>query len=378
MKVRNVLLAATMLALPASAFAGEVVNGLYIGGGIGADLLNSVDGKQLVVPVPAPGNPGKGLPINSANLTSNGGIIGLASAGWGFGNGLRAEAEFDFQQNQTHVSNSSVGVRGGASYQQGGVMVNGLYDFATVAPWVTPYVGIGFGYTQNRLRNGRIYTTTLADQATVQFTNSAKGSASGQFIAGAAWPTGVPGLSITTEFRFFGQFEQQTYQGATTLAKPVAGAIYGTSLKLAAPTNEALLIGLRYAFNAAPPPPPSAPAPTAAPAPAPSRTYLVFFDWDKADLSARAKQVIAEAAQNSTRVQVTQIEVNGYADTTGTAQYNLGLSRRRADNVAAELVRDGVPKNVIAIKAFGDTHLLVPTGPGVREPQNRRVEIILK
>ena len=104
----------------------------------------------------------------------------------------------------------------------------------------------------------------------------------------------------------------------------------------------------------------------------------MFFDWDKADLTARARQIIAEAAQNSTHVQVTQIEVSGYADRTGTAQYNMVLSRRRADNVAAELVKDGVPKNIIAIQAFGDTHLLVPTGPGVREPQNRRVEIVLK
>jgi outer membrane protein OmpA-like peptidoglycan-associated protein len=46
--------------------------------------------------------------------------------------------------------------------------------------------------------------------------------------------------------------------------------------------------------------------------------------------------------------------------------------------VAAELVKDGVPKTAITIQGFGETHLLVPTGPGVREPQNRRVEIIIK
>ena len=40
-------------------------------------------------------------------------------------------------------------------------------------------------------------------------------------------------------------------------------------------------------------------------------------------------------------------------------------------------MRDGVPQNVIEIHGYGETHLLVPTGPGVREPQNRRVEIIL-
>ena len=57
---------------------------------------------------------------------------------------------------------------------------------------------------------------------------------------------------------------------------------------------------------------------------------------------------------------------------------NQGLSVRRAQAVANELVRDGVPKDVISIQGFGDTHLLVPTGPGVREPQNRRVEIIIR
>jgi OmpA-OmpF porin, OOP family len=116
----------------------------------------------------------------------------------------------------------------------------------------------------------------------------------------------------------------------------------------------------------------------AAPAPAPARSYLVFFDWDKATLTPRAQQIIAEAAANSTKVKYTQIQVNGYTDTSGTPQYNQGLSIRRAQAVAAELVKDGVPKGAIAIQGFGETHLLVPTGPGVREPQNRRVEIIIR
>ena len=44
----------------------------------------------------------------------------------------------------------------------------------------------------------------------------------------------------------------------------------------------------------------------------------------------------------------------------------------------SELIKDGVPANAITTQGFGDTHLLVPTGPGVREPQNRRVEIIIR
>ena len=70
--------------------------------------------------------------------------------------------------------------------------------------------------------------------------------------------------------------------------------------------------------------------------------------------------------------------MNGYTDTSGTPKYNQGLSVRRAQAVQAELVRDGVPQSAISIQGFGDTHLLVPTGAGVREPQNRRVEIIIR
>jgi OOP family OmpA-OmpF porin len=77
-------------------------------------------------------------------------------------------------------------------------------------------------------------------------------------------------------------------------------------------------------------------------------------------------------------VQYTRIEVNGYTDRSGTPLYNVRLSIRRANNVAAELVRDGVPRNAIDIHGFGETHPLVPTAPGVREPQNRRVAIVLR
>ena len=133
--------------------------------------------------------------------------------------------------------------------------------------------------------------------------------------------------------------------------------------------------GVRLSFGHPPPPPP---APAAMPAPVAARSYLVFFDWDNATLTDRARQIIRDAANNSTHVQYTRIEVNGYTDTSGTPKYNQGLSVRRAEAVAAELVRDGIQRNVITIQGFGETHPLVPTGPGVREPQNRRVEIVMQ
>src|SRR4051794_37600263 len=183
----------------------------------------------------------------------------------------------------------------------------------------------------------------------------------------------MPGLSLTADYRFMDILGGEKFTGLAS----TNGVVAPSEVKLHNQFNHDLVIGVRYAFNAPPPPAPAAPAPIAAPAPAPARSYLVFFDWDKASLTDRARSIIKEAADNSTRVQTTRIEVHGYADTSGKAQYNQELSVRRARAVAGELVRDGVPESEINIQGFGDTHLLVSTGPGVREPQNRRVEIII-
>jgi len=138
---------------------------------------------------------------------------------------------------------------------------------------------------------------------------------------------------------------------------------------------------LNFKFGEKPKPLPPVEPPaqvSAPPAIIPVRTYLVFFDWDRADLTERAKQIVAQAAQASTKVQTTRIEVNGYTDLSGTVAYNQKLSVRRAKTVEAELVHDGVAEGEIDIHGYGETHPLVPTAKGVREPQNRRVEIILK
>jgi OOP family OmpA-OmpF porin len=140
------------------------------------------------------------------------------------------------------------------------------------------------------------------------------------------------------------------------------------------------VIGMSFRLGSSPPrsPSPSPVAPVAAPAPAPAKTYLVFFDWDKASLTPRATAIIAQAATDSKTQSTTTLDVSGYTDTSGAPAYNQGLSERRAKAVAAQLVTDGVAAAEIEIHGYGDTHLLVPTGPGVREPQNRRVEIILQ
>jgi hypothetical protein len=105
--------------------------------------------------------------------------------------------------------------------------------------------------------------------------------------------------------------------------------------------------------------------------------YRVFFAFDRAELSEADRQVVAEAAEDYRRTGTARITATGHTDTSGSAEYNLELSQRRAEAVAAELVRLGVPAADIATVGRGEEDLLVPTADGVREPRNRRVEILV-
>ncbi|HTJ62333.1 MAG TPA: OmpA family protein [Alphaproteobacteria bacterium] len=138
-------------------------------------------------------------------------------------------------------------------------------------------------------------------------------------------------------------------------------------------------ITLRYSFSGGGEPvtPQAAyvPPPVAAPAPAP-KSYLVFFDFNKSDLTPQAVDIVNTAAKNASAGKVTQLTVTGHTDTVGSDAYNMRLSRRRAESVAAQLEKDGIASSEISIVAKGKRDLLVPTADGVREPQNRRVQIV--
>ena len=120
---------------------------------------------------------------------------------------------------------------------------------------------------------------------------------------------------------------------------------------------------------------PYTPPPTQAVAPAP-KSYLVFFDFNKSDLTAQATQIVDQAASNAGPAKVTRLTVTGHTDTVGSDAYNMRLSRRRAESVAARMEKDGIPASEIEIVAKGKRDLLVPTADGVKEPQNRRVQIV--
>ena len=136
-----------------------------------------------------------------------------------------------------------------------------------------------------------------------------------------------------------------------------------------------LLVVLATALVAAcasePPPPPPPPPPQAA---AP-QSFMVFFDWDRSNLSQQAVQVIGQAASTFKSRGAARLVATGHTDTSGPENYNMALSLRRANAVKNELVRQGVPAEAISVVGRGEEGLLVQTADGVREPQNRRVEI---
>ncbi|QQS15110.1 MAG: OmpA family protein [Rhodospirillales bacterium] len=131
---------------------------------------------------------------------------------------------------------------------------------------------------------------------------------------------------------------------------------------------------VRLAYNwGAPPSGPEAPKPVVSG----KKSYIVFFDFDRALITPTAATTIKQAATDAKAGKSTRLDVTGHADKSGGDAYNMALSLRRANAVKDQLVREGIPANQIAVVGRGESMPLVQTADGVREPQNRRVEIVL-
>ncbi|MFW7266958.1 OmpA family protein [Gluconacetobacter sp. Hr-1-5] len=377
MRLRTALLATTLMAAAPVAANATIITGPYVDLGGGYNLVQNQHGHFANNPV---GNFTGSSVSSSSQYRHHDGFTGFGSFGWGLGNGLRVEVEGLYNYSEINHRGVTAPARTSGSDQSYGGLVNVLYDidlkqFGIDVP-VTPFVGVGAGYLWQHYNP----TTTSYSNGNVDRLGGTTGGFAYQGIAGAAFDIpNVPGLQVTAQYRMVGQTFNN---GSFTMTSYRPNGEARGNANFDHRFNHQFILGLRYAFDTAPPPPPPAPV-VVPPAPTPARTYLVFFDWDRSDLTSRAREIVAEAAQASTHVQTTRIEVNGYTDNSAAhpgprgEKYNLGLSERRAQSVKAELIRDGVPANAIDIHGYGEAHPLVPTGPNTREPQNRRVEIIL-
>jgi outer membrane protein OmpA-like peptidoglycan-associated protein len=151
--------------------------------------------------------------------------------------------------------------------------------------------------------------------------------------------------------------------------------------------HQAATIGLRWQFAAAAPPPapvveppappPPPPPPPVAAAACPTADFVVYFEWDRSNLNPAALETIDSAVRQAQACNLDAVVVVGHTDTSGSNEYNVGLSERRAAVVRDALAARGVPANVMRTEAHGETDLARATRDGVREPLNRRTAVTI-
>ncbi len=347
----SVLLFASAAALgltlgPMATALAQQPEGWYVEGAGGVNWMEDMD-----FAIEDPGDPDE---VFSTEYDTGFAVSGRV--GYAFGNGFRVDGEVAYRQNDFDTINIDGESVGSPAYDgdvsSWAFMLNGLYDISTGTS-LTPYVGVGVGAVIVDF-DGNLEGTSLSGDDTVF---------AAQGIAGLAYEFS-PNLSAIVDYRYLRGFDvdaQVAQDGGET-------GFYRDDY-----ANHTVMAGLRYTFV---PPPAPPPAPVVV-APVAETAFIVFFDWDRADLTPEANLVLDDVVVVANQSGYASVRLDGYTDLSGSAQYNLGLSERRANSVANGLIARGIAPDEIVIRAFGEENPLVPTPDGVREPQNRRVEIFL-
>ncbi|HEX3523072.1 MAG TPA: OmpA family protein [Stellaceae bacterium] len=313
---------------------------------------------------------------------------------------IRVEEEYSYRHNGLssfgafNIANSNSLFQGQRNTHS--IMTNFIYDFTIGWP-VSPHIGFGVGAVDNvdsiSLNGGTLTglpRTTVSGPGGVigvigagtPFPNPTLG---GTFLKGSNWNFGYqaiagfrydinPLLAFDLDYRYLATTDP-TFTNKGVAPFPPFG-FPPRSVKYTSGYNTQNIVASLTMKFGAPPPAPPPPAPPAPPPPPTHQVYLVFFDWDKYNITPEGQQIIQLAANQYHSGGHVTLQVTGYTDTTGSAGYNQRLSERRANAVAAALERLGVPRSDMVVAGRGMNDLRVPTPPGVREPQNRRVEIV--
>jgi outer membrane protein OmpA-like peptidoglycan-associated protein len=360
MSVRKLLLATAAFAVVGAGAASAddwSATGWYAGAGAG---INWADDTEETLDF----STGVGGTLPVAIEWDTGWVV-EADIGYRWAESWRLELEVSYRENDTDTFVSAgVPFTVAGDLEQLSVMANLLYDF-DVTDTINFSLGAGIGAAQVEVEVTATGPTTLfIDESDQDWTWAYQG------IAGISFETSDQ-TEIFIDYRYFVANDVDLQPTAAAFL-PVVGRVSDTTFE-----NHAVKFGFRYFFEgrpasvAEPTPPPQQPADVA-------KTYIVFFDFNKSNLTAEAQAVVAEAAEAYKATGSVRVDVIGHTDTVGSASYNQSLSERRAASVAAELVRLGVPQDAISTEGRGFSDPMVPTGPGVREPQNRRAVIDLK
>jgi OmpA-OmpF porin, OOP family len=312
----------------------------------------------------------------------------------------RLEEEYSYRHNDgssltangfLQSSFTTSGGHGNSQTTSHALMTNLIYDFTLGWP-VTPHIGAGIGAVDvitSASINGFTLTNPIGAPIVPAIPLSvAPQTFGGTIINGSGWRFGYqaiagfrydfsPAIAFDLDYRYLGTTDQTLTNKARFPFPAGTGGTnccVGTRFTSSYHANN-VVASVTMKFGVPPaPPPPLPPAPP--PPPAAQKVFLVFFDWDKYNITPEGERIIELAAQQYKAGGSVRLQVTGYTDTTGSASYNQRLSERRANAVATRLAALGVARSDMAVSGRGMNDLRVPTPPGVREPQNRRVEIL--
>jgi len=125
--------------------------------------------------------------------------------------------------------------------------------------------------------------------------------------------------------------------------------------------------------------PAPAPAPAPAPLPQPKISWIlsgVTFEFNSAVLRPESKQILQDDIQILKENPQIQVEVQGHTDDIGTAEYNMGLSDRRAKSVKDYLISQGIAGYRLTAKGYGESNPRFPNDSEANRAKNRRVELV--
>jgi len=362
--------------------------GPYVGLGVGADW-GKLHGNAAAAGTPAgavPGSPGV-----------NGSIVGLSGNSDTTVNG-GGQVGYNYQLPNDIVLGVEGDIRGGgpSSGTTLGALPAGLPNFvagdhfSTSSDWNASIRG-RVGYAWNRFL---VYGTggvafanvnmtahyaprTVGGVAVPGSTASDSGLMIGPTVGGGIEFAVTPNISVGGEYRYSDYGNETLHVGPLATASGAGGAVATTAVHGHVGLDDnTVMFKVNYHFGAPlPPPPPALPVAAAPPPPPAAKLFIVFFDWDKDTITPQGEQIIQQAADAYKSGAPVQLQVTGYTDRSGSPAYNQRLSERRANNVAKALAALGVPRGQMVVAGRGENDNRVPTAPGVREPQNRRVEI---
>jgi outer membrane protein OmpA-like peptidoglycan-associated protein len=310
---------------------------------------------------------------------------------------LRVEEEYSYRHNGLSSFGAFYGPNTNTRFtgerHTHALMTNFVYDFTVGWP-VTPHIGFGIGALENVDSVSLNPTNLGAGTFVVRGPGGAvaaigagtpfPATIGGTFAKGGTWNFGYqaiagfrydinPLLAFDVDYRYLAS-TSPTFTNKGVAPFPPFGFPPNTTKYTSGYNTQNIVASLTMKFGAPPPAPPPPPPP--APPPPTHQVYLVFFDWDKYNITPEGQQIVQLAANQYKSGGRVTLQVTGYTDTSGSPGYNQRLSERRANAVAAALERLGVPRSDMVVAGRGENDLRVPTPPGVREPQNRRVEIV--